>query len=58
MVRVAKGLNTDAAGLSAKLQAQGIAISSLKQYVAAQIAFARILGGKYQVKIKVEPCRS
>ena len=53
--RVAKGLQLDMAGLSAKLQSQGIAISSLEQYVAAQIAFARILGGKYQVKIKVEP---
>ena len=55
MGRVAKDLETDAAGLRAKLESQRIAISSLKQYVAAQIAFARILGGKYQVKIKVEP---
>jgi peptidyl-prolyl cis-trans isomerase SurA len=55
MGRVAKGLKTDMAGLQAKLESKGIAISSLKQYVAAQIAFARILGGKYQVKIKVEP---
>ncbi|MDP1699766.1 MAG: SurA N-terminal domain-containing protein [Aestuariivirga sp.] len=55
MGRVAKGLNTDAAGLRAKLQSQGIALSSLKQYVAAQISFARILGGKYQVKVKVDP---
>lgn len=55
MGRVAKGMNTDAAGLRAKLQSQGIALASLKQYVAAQISFARILGGKYQVKVKVEP---
>jgi peptidyl-prolyl cis-trans isomerase SurA len=55
MGRVAKGMNTDMAGLGAKLESQGIAISSLKQYVAAQIAFARILGGKYKIKIKVEP---
>ena len=53
--RVAKGLQTDVAGLNAKLQSQGIAVSSLRQYVAAQIAFARILGGKYQVKISVDP---
>jgi peptidyl-prolyl cis-trans isomerase SurA len=53
--RVAKGLNTDTAGLQTKLQSQGIALSSLKQYVAAQISFARILGGKYQVKVKVDP---
>ena len=55
MGRVTKGLQTDAAGLRAKLQSQGIAIASLKQYVAAQISFARILSGKYHVKIKVEP---
>ncbi|HUQ35964.1 MAG TPA: SurA N-terminal domain-containing protein [Aestuariivirga sp.] len=55
MGRLAKGLQTDAAGLRAKLQSQGIAIASLKQYVAAQISFARVLSGKYQVKIKVEP---
>ena len=55
MGRLAKGLNTDAAGLSGKLQAQGIAVSSLKQYVSAQISFARILGAKYQVKVKAEP---
>ena len=55
MGRVAKGMDTDTAGLRAKLQSQGIALASLKQYVAAQISFARILGGKYQVKVKVEP---
>lgn len=55
MGRLAKGLKTDMTGLRAKLESNGIAIGSLKQYVAAQIAFARILGGKYQVKIKVEP---
>lgn len=55
ILRVAKGLDTDAEGLRAKLQSQGIAISSLKQYAAAQISFARILNGKYKVKIKVEP---
>ena len=53
--RIAKGLNTDGPGLRDKLQSQGIAVRSLTQYLAAQIAFARILGGKYQVKIKVEP---
>jgi peptidyl-prolyl cis-trans isomerase SurA len=55
MGRVAKGLNTDMAGLRAKLQSQGIALASLKQYAAAQISFARILSGKYQFKAKVEP---
>ena len=55
MGRVAKGMNTDAAGLRSKLQSKGIALASLKQYVAAQISFARILSGKYQFKSKVEP---
>jgi peptidyl-prolyl cis-trans isomerase SurA len=55
MGRLAKGLKTDAAGLQAKLQSKGIAVSSLKQYVSAQISFARILGAKYQFKAKVEP---
>lgn len=55
MARVAKGLQTDVAGLRSKLDSQGIAIASLKQYAAAQISFARILKGKYQLKIKVEP---
>lgn len=55
MGRMAKGLNTDMAGLRAKLQSQGIALASLKQYAAAQISFARILSGKYQFKAKAEP---
>ena len=55
MLRVAKGLNTDLPGLRSKLQEQGIAISSLKQYASAQIAFARILNGKYKFKATVEP---
>jgi peptidyl-prolyl cis-trans isomerase SurA len=55
IARIIKGLKTDPEGLRNRLKTQGIAIGSLKQYVAAQIAFARILGGKYQVKIKVEP---
>lgn len=53
--RVAKGMKTDAAGLNSLLQKNGIETSSLKQMVAAQIAFSRILAGKYQVKIGVEP---
>jgi peptidyl-prolyl cis-trans isomerase SurA len=53
--QMAKGMNTDAAGLKVKLQKQDISIASLKQYLEAQIAFNRILSGKYQVKIKVEP---
>jgi peptidyl-prolyl cis-trans isomerase SurA len=51
--RLAKGLKTDEAGLTAKLKAQGIEMSLLRQFVAAQIAMNRILTGKYQVKYEV-----
>jgi peptidyl-prolyl cis-trans isomerase SurA len=55
MAHVAIGMKTDAAGLDSLLQKNGIAASSLKQMIASQIAFSRILAGKYQVKIGVEP---
>jgi peptidyl-prolyl cis-trans isomerase SurA len=48
--RLATGLKTDEAGLTAKLKAQGIEMSLLRHFVAAQIAMNRILVGKYQVK--------
>jgi peptidyl-prolyl cis-trans isomerase SurA len=51
--RIAKGLNTDDAGLNAKLQKQGIEVKMLRQFVSAQIAMNRILVGKYQVDYKV-----
>lgn len=53
--QMAKGLKTDAKGLEVKLQKQDISIRSLRQFIEAQISFSRILNGKYQVKIKVEP---
>ncbi len=53
MDRMAKGLNTDAAGFKAKLAKQGVSVSSLRQLIAGQIAFSRILRGKY----KVEPVK-
>jgi peptidyl-prolyl cis-trans isomerase SurA len=45
---LAKGLKTDDAGLEAKLRAQGISLSAMRQYFSAQIAFARIVRGKYK----------
>ena len=48
MSGLAKGLKTDDAGLEGKLQAQGIALSAMRQYFAAQISFARIVRGKYK----------
>jgi peptidyl-prolyl cis-trans isomerase SurA len=51
--RIAKGLDTDLKGLDPKLRKQGISISTLRNYISAQISFSRLLGGKYQVKIEV-----
>ena len=52
---VAKGLKTDTAGLKGKLKAQGISVASMKQYLAAQIAFSRLIRGKQQEKLDVSP---
>jgi peptidyl-prolyl cis-trans isomerase SurA len=48
MTGLAKGLKTDDAGLEGKLRAQGISLSAMRQYFSAQIAFARIVRGKYK----------
>ena len=52
--RMAQGLKTTPDGFKAKLSAQGIEVSSLRQLIAGQIAFSRILRGKY----KVEPTKA
>ena len=54
-VRMAQGLKTDGPGLTERLKAQGIAVITLRQLIAAQIGFTRILGGKYQVSTEVKP---
>ena len=48
MSGLAKGLRTDEAGLEGKLQSQGISLAAMRQYFSAQIAFARIVRGKYK----------
>jgi peptidyl-prolyl cis-trans isomerase SurA len=48
MSGLAKGLKTDDAGLEGKLGAQGISLAAMRQYFAAQVAFARIVRGKYK----------
>ncbi len=53
--RMAQGLKTNTAGLKQKLEKQGVAVSSLRQFIAAQIGFNRILTGKYAVKAEVKP---
>jgi peptidyl-prolyl cis-trans isomerase SurA len=51
---IAKGLKTDATGLEGKLRAQGIGMRAMRQYVGAQIAFARLLRFKYKDEVKVD----
>jgi peptidyl-prolyl cis-trans isomerase SurA len=53
--RVAKNLKTDEAGLKAKLKQNGISMSAIRQYLSAQVAFNRLLTGKYKEKIEVAP---
>lgn len=53
LARVAKGLNTDSAGLKGKLKAQGVSMSAMRQFLAAQIAFSRLLSGKFKEKVDV-----
>ncbi len=50
---VAKGLKTNAEGLEGKLNAQGISIGSMRQYLAAQMSFARLLRFKYKDQVNV-----
>jgi peptidyl-prolyl cis-trans isomerase SurA len=53
LARVAKGLNTDAAGLKAKLKKQGISMAAMRQFLEGQIAFGRLLSSKYKEKVEV-----
>ncbi len=53
MSGLAKGLKTDEAGLEGKLRAQGISLAAMRQYFGAQIAFTRIVRGKYKEDFSV-----
>ncbi|CAN5532065.1 SurA N-terminal domain-containing protein [soil metagenome] len=53
--RLAKGSGTDADGLTAKLKGKGVSIKALRDLVAAQIAFSRMLNSLYKVKVDVDP---
>jgi peptidyl-prolyl cis-trans isomerase SurA len=55
MVELAKGLKTTPDGLKGKLRAQGITTSAMRTYFAGQIAFGRILKGKYNVSVQATP---
>ena len=50
---VAKGLKTDQKGLAAKLKAQGISMTAMRQYLEAQISFGRLLAGKIKADLNV-----
>jgi peptidyl-prolyl cis-trans isomerase SurA len=52
--RMAKGMQTDMAGLQAKLKKQGVSLNALRQFSTAQIAFNRLLVGLYKVEVKVD----
>ncbi len=49
---VAKNLKTTNEGLENKLNAQGIGLPAMRQYVAAQMAFARLMRFKYKEKLE------
>jgi peptidyl-prolyl cis-trans isomerase SurA len=55
LAEVATGLKTNPEGLKAKLKAQGITVAAMRTYFTAQIAFGRILKGKYNVSVKATP---
>jgi len=52
---MAKGLKTDMAGLEGKLGKQGLTLNTMRQYIAAQMSFSRLLTAKYREKIAVDP---
>ena len=54
LAEMAKGLKTDRPGLEKKLEKQGISIDMMKQYVSAQIGFARLLRYKYKQKVEIK----
>jgi peptidyl-prolyl cis-trans isomerase SurA len=55
LAEVSKGLKTTPAGLKEKLRAQGITVAAMRTYFAGQIAFGRILKGKYNVSVAATP---
>jgi peptidyl-prolyl cis-trans isomerase SurA len=52
--KMAKGSNTDAKGLAAKLKAKGSSMSALRKLVTAQISFNRLISSLYKVKVEVD----
>jgi peptidyl-prolyl cis-trans isomerase SurA len=55
IAKMAKGTNTDVAGLTAQLRKKGVTITALRDLVAAQISFNRLLFSLYKVKVDIDP---
>jgi peptidyl-prolyl cis-trans isomerase SurA len=53
MEEISKSLKTDTAGLKAKLKNQGIAIAAMRQYIAAQFAFHRLIRAEGGQKLTI-----
>jgi len=53
--RMAGGMGTDGPGLEARLKQQGISSAAIRQYIAAQIGFSRMVSSKYRVNTDVKP---
>lgn len=52
---LAKNYKTDVKGFASRLKARGISMGALGQYIAAQMAFGRLMQVKYKEKIEADP---
>lgn len=55
IARMAKGMDTTPGGLAERLKKAGIADSTFRHYIGAQIGFNRIIASKYRGDIKISP---
>jgi peptidyl-prolyl cis-trans isomerase SurA len=54
IAKLAKGSNTDVAGLTAKLKKVGISLKALRQQLSTNLSFNRILTSRYKLKTQVD----
>jgi peptidyl-prolyl cis-trans isomerase SurA len=52
---VAASMKTDLTGLPKKMKQQGIGMATLRQYIAAQMAFGRLLNTRFKEKVVADP---
>ncbi len=52
---MAQSIKTDTAGLETKMSSAGVSMNMVRQYVAAQMSFGRLLQVKYHEKVAVDP---